>query len=470
MIFSSFEFLVFFLIVWIVSTFIKSRVRIYHLFLLAASYYFYMNWNPYFIVLILFTSVLDFYMARKIEKSNESRKKLLIIFSLISNFGLIFIFKYANFAFSSFNSLFNLVGISYQIPHYNITLPVGISFFTFQSLSYTLDVYRGRLVAEKSMIKFLLFVAYFPQLVAGPIVRAADFLPQLSTYVEINIEKIKSGIKLFILGFFKKLLISDMISPYSDNVFSNIDTVTSYEAWIGILAYTIQIYCDFSGYSDMAIGVARTMGYNFIENFNMPYKSYSITEFWRRWHISLSSWLRDYLYISLGGNRGSKLKTYGNLMITMLLGGLWHGANWTFVVWGGMHGILLSIHKMWSEFLRRNKIEQFFENPIWNAISWLLTITSVMVSWVFFRAESFAVANKFLVKLVTVHYSEVYYVPQILFLLILVVIGHIGSKYYFEGEQFKRSKVEEYALYSTMIILLVLLAPTNTSPFIYFQF
>lgn len=470
MIFSSFEFLVFFALVWVVSTLIKNKMRLYHIFLLLASYYFYMCWNPYFIVLILFTSVLDFYMAKKIEESDEKRKKWLIIFSLVSNFGLIFIFKYANFAFSSLNGIFHLVGSDVKIPHYDITLPVGISFFTFQSLSYTLDVYRGNLKAEKSIIKFLLFVAYFPQLVAGPIVRASDFLPQLQEFAVINKEKIKSGIKLFVLGFFKKLLISDMIAPYSDNVFSNIGVVTSYEAWLGIIAYTIQIYCDFSGYSDMAIGVARTMGYEFVENFNMPYRSLSITEFWRRWHISLSTWLRDYLYISLGGNRQGKLKTYANLMITMLLGGLWHGANWTFVVWGGLHGVLLSVHKVWSEVVKRHHLERITNTFVWNTLAWAMTLASVMLSWIFFRAESFTVANQYIHKLFAFRMDEVYIMPQFLLLVSLVVVGHLGAHTFFEGEKFKRSKIEEYALYSTMLLLLVLLAPTNTSPFIYFQF
>lgn len=469
MIFSSFEFLAFFLIVWIVSTLIKNKLRLYHLFLLFASYYFYMNWNPYFIVLIVFTSVLDFHMAKHIERG-KINKKLLIVISLIVNLGLIFVFKYANFALDTVRQVLSALEIDLIIPNYNITLPVGISFFTFQSLSYTLDVYRGNLKAEKSALKFCLFVAYFPQLVAGPIVRASDFLPQLQDFVVINKDKIKSGLKIFLLGFFKKLYISDAISPYSDNVFQHLSSVSSFEAWLGIIAYTVQIYCDFSGYSDMAIGVARMMGYELMENFNMPYSSFSITEFWRRWHISLSSWLKDYLYISLGGNRGSKTKTYYNLMMTMLLGGLWHGANWTFVVWGGLHGFYLAVHKIWCEKKKQWKISWLDKNWLWNSFAWALTLSSVMLSWIFFRSTSFSSAYALMSKLAALELSQIYYVPQFLLLVALVVLAHLLAPIYMDGETFKRSKVEEYAYYFGMVFLLVLMAPTNTSPFIYFQF
>ncbi|MFA7329615.1 MAG: MBOAT family O-acyltransferase [Candidatus Delongbacteria bacterium] len=430
-----------------------------------------MSWNPIFILLILFSTLLDYFVALRIEGAEGKNRGRWLAVSMIGNLGLLGFFKYTNFLIDSVNGLVSSVaGADYMLSNLDITLPVGISFYTFQTMSYTIDVYRRQIHADRNFIRFGMYVTYFPQLVAGPIVRAVDFLPQLQQKFQLNREDLISGIKLFAIGFFKKLFISDMISPIADNAFSHIESITPYEAILGIVAYTVQVYCDFSGYSDMAIGVARMMGYRLLDNFNMPFSAKDITEFWRNWHISLSSWLRDYLYIPLGGNRKGKNRATVNLMITMTLCGLWHGANWTFVVFGVLQGVFLVIHKEWRSLVKLKQLAWADQSLLWSGISWALTISSFMGSLVIFRSDSFSYAMRYFARLGEFRFQDIYYIPQFYLLLTIVVVAHVLAPYLVKNNEFIRWHRLEPIMYATILLLLLVLAPTNTSPFVYFQF
>ena len=320
-------------------------------FLLLVSYYFYSYWDWRFLGLIIISTIIDYTIGNLLlnSKSLKSRK-LLVATSVICNLSILGFFKYYNFFLDSFYLFFSF--LEQDNSALNIILPVGISFYTFQSLSYTIDIYRKKIKPTKSFFDFALYVSFFPQLVAGPIIRAVDFLPQLESPRKLSRYRLFKGSKLFIIGLFKKSYIADNLAEFIDFGFANPEILNALTLLIVTLAYGIQIYCDFSGYSDMAIGIACIMGYDFKSNFNYPYIAQNIQIFWRRWHISLSSWLKDYLYIPLGGNRKGTIRTYINLLVTMLLGGLWHGASWNFIFWGFWHGIGLSIHR----FVEKNNL------------------------------------------------------------------------------------------------------------------
>jgi len=354
---------------------VKVRVPL----LLAASYFFYMSWNWKFAPLLLTLTTIDYLAAIWIEQSRHRKWALAV--SLASNLGFLAVFKYYNFTASNVAAL---LGLPHQRFYFDIVLPLGISFHTFQSISYVVDVYRGQQKAIRKPLDYALYIAFFPQLVAGPIVRARDFFRDLYDWHAPSSEDIKRGGFLVALGLAKKVALADNFALVSDRYFSSVATQAGgAAAWGGVFAFAMQIFFDFSGYTDMAIGFARLLGFHFPVNFRQPYLAVSITDFWRRWHISLSSWLRDYLYIPLGGNRHGKLQTYRNLMITMLLGGLWHGANWNFVIWGGYHGLLLSMERLLGQARHRDRTWTFFDVP--RAI---VTFVLVCVGWVFFRASS----------------------------------------------------------------------------------
>jgi alginate O-acetyltransferase complex protein AlgI len=350
----------------------------------------------------------------------------------------------------------------------NILLPVGISFFTFQTLSYTLDVYFGNLKPERNFLNLACFVAFFPQLVAGPIVRAADFLPQLATartFAQVNV---RGCLILFIVGFFKKACISDNLSTFVDTYFASPDSYNALSAWIAVIAYAIQIYCDFSGYTDMAIATAGLLGYEFCPNFDAPYFASSITDFWRRWHISLSTWLKDYLYIPLGGNRGGQWLTYRNLMLTMLLGGLWHGAAWTFVIWGGLHGVALITHREWSKRVRLR--------PAWTRAVALwgtgLTFYWVCLTWIFFRANNFKTAATVFKSFVFLQSpgSEQLSLSLIAVFTVLAGLHWLFSRTNWET-RLSRVPAQLFAVgYGAVAAILLTAMPTTYTPFIYFQF
>jgi alginate O-acetyltransferase complex protein AlgI len=384
--------------------------------LLLASCYFYAYWNPRYLLLLLTPSAIDYFAATRIEESQDPKiRKRWLLFSLITNLGLLGYFKYADFFRES---IADLLGV--QSHHLSILLPVGISFYTFKTLSYVIDVYRREMPASRSLWRYAMFVTYFPELVAGPIVRASVFLPQMTRSLKPSWPRAWVGSQAVLLGFTKKLVIADRLAPFVDAVFAAPDTYSSATVLSAVVAYSLQIYCDFSGYSDIAIGVSRIIGYDLPENFNMPYVATSITDFWRRWHMTLSQWLRDYLYIPLGGNRKGKRRTYVNLFLTMLLGGLWHGANWTFVFWGFLHGVGLAVHKA-----HMDRIQQGKAKPLPPVAGWLLTYAFVCFAWVFFRAESFATAMVILKKIFWLDPSGVshFYLPLAL-LLPLVLLGH----------------------------------------------
>ncbi|MCP5039707.1 MAG: MBOAT family protein, partial [bacterium] len=388
MLFNSFSFVVFFAVVLLLHrlplpwTWKKSQ-------LVFASYLFYMAWNPPFVVLLWISTVVDWVVGRRLHETEErgARRRLLFV-SLGVNFGLLGYFKYAGFVLENFVWLVQQIGIDYTPAPPDIILPLGISFYTFQTLSYTFSIYRREGRPADSFVDFALFVTFFPQLVAGPIVRATDFLVQLVEPVQANARQFGWGLALLNFGIFQKVVLSDtLLAPVADTVFAAARRAGTLDAWIGALAFAGQIFFDFGGYSACAIGAALCLGFVLPENFRCPYASVGFSDFWRRWHISLSTWLRDYLYISLGGNRRGSARTYMNLAATMLLGGLWHGASWNFVVWGGLHGFYLIAERL---------LRGFFAGARWVAgipfqlIAGALTFVLVTITWVFCRAETLA--------------------------------------------------------------------------------
>ena len=361
---------------WLLARMPRTRVGM----LLAASYFFYGYWDPRFLGLILFSTLLDYFVGLALESSRDPRRRsLLVKLSLVGNLGCLAFFKYYGFFVGELTRLLETLGSGWQPPHLDLILPVGISFYTFQTLSYTIDVYRGDLVAERSLPRFALFVAFFPQLVAGPIVRASSFLPQITRPPRLAAAAFDAGLALIFWGLFKKIVIADFLgSTLVDPFWKDPAAYGGLASLAGIWGYALQIYGDFSGYSDVAIGVALLLGFDLGLNFNAPYTATSPRDFWRRWHISLSSWLRDYLYISLGGNRGRRWKMYRNLMLTMLLGGLWHGASWMFVIWGAYHGLLLVLDRVANLADPRSAPDRWIRR--------LVMFHLVCLGWVFFRS------------------------------------------------------------------------------------
>ncbi len=466
MVFSSFQFFTFFITIILLLLIIPGRFR--KLLLLVASYYFYASWDYRFTALILASTIIDFFVGRALHQmGNQAQRKFLLLISVAANLGFLGFFKYYNFFVDSASAILSSWGLG--VSNLDIILPVGISFYTFQTMSYTLDIYRDKLKPVNSFFDFALFVAFFPQLVAGPIVRAADFLPQLKSPVRIRTANVWMGSQIFIIGLFKKLMIADAVSPFVDGVFANPDYYSSPTVWLAVVAYALQIYCDFSGYSDMAIGCARILGFRFNRNFYMPYLSRNITEFWRRWHISLSSWLRDYLYISLGGNRKGKFHTYVNLMITMALGGLWHGASWNFVIWGTVHGFALAFHKLWHDHFKREK-----KGAIAQIAGAVITLLFVMLAWVLFRAQDTPTMLTVYSKLLFIDAGGAIWYYHAAFTAIgWSILGHIaGSLRRTEELVFFKTPYSYQAAFAiiTTLLIIYVFAPTNVSPFIYFQF
>lgn len=381
--FNSALFLGMFLVFYLIYILTQKTHRLRIAYVVAFSLFFYYKSSGIFFLLIIFSSILDYVIAKLIyEEKNNFFRKFYLIVSLVTNLGLLGYFKYTNFLIENANLIFD-EDFKFQ----DIILPVGISFYTFQTLSYTIDVYRKELEPTKSFMDFLFFVSFFPQLVAGPIVRASDFIPQIYQRLKLTKEEFNAALFLIMGGLLKKAVISDYISiNFVDRVFDAPMSYTPFENWMASYGYAIQIYCDFSGYSDMAIGLALLMGFWLPANFRTPYQSASITEFWRRWHISLSTWLRDYLYISLGGNRKGKVRTYLNLFLTMLLGGLWHGASWKFVFWGTLHGLALAFERFFGNLIKLPK------NFLVKSIQIFITFHFVTLCWLFFRAKDFNTA------------------------------------------------------------------------------
>lgn len=457
-----------FIVVVMGFLFVVRNNRARKLFLLVCSYYFYAYWDWRFCSLLLISTFIDYFVGQQLKKTETPRRrKLLLLISLACNLGMLGFFKYFNFFIDSMQAFLEPLG--WHVQTLNIILPVGISFYTFQTLSYTIDVYRRRLKTCDDFWDFALFVSFFPQLVAGPIVRASDFLPQLEECRPLSRNQFFWGFQQFVRGLVKKVLIADHLAMVSDITFDNMGAFDGWTTWIGVLCYTGQIYCDFSGYTDMAIGVAKMMGYDFCPNFNHPYVSTSITEFWRRWHISLSTWLRDYVYIPLGGNKKGPRRTYINLLLTMLLGGLWHGAAWTFVFWGFWHGAALAIDK---RFNISKKV--FVARRPAKFLGWAMTMMIVMVGWVFFRAPSFECAWLCLSRMFDfAHFSEGFHwisLRAILCLPILFAFHILSVTRWSHYVDLQPKRWSTPIILFFLIYLVLLFRPSGFTPFVYFQF
>ncbi len=458
MIFSTATFLVFLAIVLAIVGVARSEQQ-RRIVVFAASLVFYGWWDWRFCFFLVAASTIDYRLALEIQRAPDLRsKRRWLALSLISNLGLLAVFKYAAWLVKNVNQV---SGLDLAVP--DIPLPLGISFFTFQAMSYTIDVYRGAFNPTRRWFDFSFSMSFFPHLISGPIVRASHFMPQLAAEHPLTRDNLRAGGELFAKGFLKKTLLADQLAVCADTVFADPAFFSSGTCWLAIAAYTGQIYYDFSGYTDMAIGLARMFGFEFPQNFDHPYLGRSITEFWRRWHISLSSWLRDYLYISLGGNRRGRVRTYANLLITMLLGGLWHGASWTFVVWGGLHGVGLAVHRLVSERWPS-------PGPLRRALGLPVTLLFVMIGWVFFRAPTFHVADVMLHKLAFVDALGCRW-PHVQSLVVLAA-GIGAHLWVWRGRAlgFDFRRPASIALLVTALLIDLLYTPSVHSPFIYFQF
>lgn len=390
MLFNSFHFLIFFPVVTILYFVLPHRFRWF--LLLLASVYFYMAFVPVYILILAFTIVIDYIAGIYIEKSQGKKRKVLLVISLISNIGVLAFFKYFNFINLNITEVLHALGTSNPIPFLSILLPIGLSFHTFQAMSYTIEVYRGKQPAERNFGIYALYVMFYPQLVAGPIERPQNLIHQFYEEHSFDYERVASGLRLMLWGLFKKAVIADRLAAVADKVFNNTHQFAGPGLVIGIVFFAFQIFCDFSGYSDMAIGAARVMGFRLMKNFDRPYSAKSISELWSRWHISLSTWFRDYLYISLGGSRVSIPRWYFNLFFVFLVSGLWHGANWTFVLWGALHGFYL-VFGLLTKDIRAyfTRISGLFKLPgLQNALRILIVFSLTSFAWIFFRANSFA--------------------------------------------------------------------------------
>jgi alginate O-acetyltransferase complex protein AlgI len=494
MVFNSYTFIAFFIIMLILHN-LPFSWKVKKINLLLASYVFYAAWNPPFILLLWLSTVVDFYVGRALyNQENKHKRKLLLVISLIGNLGMLCFFKYGGFLLENFTHLVNVIGMDYHPAKPNIILPAGISFYTFTTLCYTIDMYKRKSKPVKSMLDFSLFVTFFPHLVAGPIVRPPQLVPQFETPRSATQKQMMQGLLLISLGLFMKVVLADsMLAQSANDVFNSKAVLHTLDAWMGVLAFSGQIFFDFAGYSTCAIGVASCLGFVLPENFLYPYAAIGFSDFWRRWHITLSSWLRDYLYIPLGGNRNGKFKTYINLMITMLLGGLWHGANWTFVVWGALHGAYLWGEKIIQDFRKKTTAasmsaipsgelgvlgvipKEFKAKTFRNFMYAMVTFFFINVTWVFFRAPDFSSAWQLLTSM---FYNVPKAVPLLTTLSILKVsvITILLVAFHWMMRNTRVLVVAEkipwwlLGIIWSVLLLLLIWSQESSSSFIYFQF
>lgn len=489
MLFNSFTFLVFLPVVFLLYWFVFQRnLKVQNFFLLIVSYIFYGWWDWRFLSLIIVSSFVDYYVGSQVYKTEkQSKRKWLLGISLLVNLGFLGFFKYYNFFVESFIDSFSLFGVSLNINTLQILLPVGISFYTFQTLSYTIDIYRKELEPAQDIIAFFAFVSFFPQLVAGPIERARNLIPRFQKIRHFDYDNTRLGLKIILWGMFKKVVIADNVAILVDTVFNNPESYTGVPLLVGSFFFAIQIYCDFSGYSDIAIGTAKLFGFELMTNFNRPYYSKSITEFWRRWHISLSTWFRDYVYIPLGGSRVSISRHYTNLFITFLVSGLWHGANWTFVIWGAYHGVLIVLENFWKRNVKWS-FSSIMGRTANKYFKLLTTFILVCIGWVFFRANSvsdafYILQNMFIdvgdytnVQAIALKFRGIG-LKEIELARILVFIAIMELYHFYERkgniwEQLSRWSLPfRWGVYYILIILILFFGPHGqVQNFIYFQF
>lgn len=494
MVFNSYTFIVFFLVMLVLHN-LPFTWKVKKINLLIASYIFYAAWNPPFILLLWLSTVVDYFVGRALyTQPNKAKKHLLLVLSLCGNLGMLCFFKYGGFILENFTHLVHTLGINYQPAKPNIILPAGISFYTFTTLCYTIDMYKRKSEPVKSFLDFALFVTFFPHLVAGPIVRPPQLVPQFQTPRTASQKQLMQGLLLISMGLFMKVVLADsMLSASANSVFNSKDVLNSLDAWMGVLAFSGQIFFDFAGYSSCAIGVASCLGFVLPENFLYPYAAIGFSDFWRRWHITLSAWLRDYLYIPLGGNRKGKFRTYINLMITMLLGGLWHGANWTFVVWGALHGLYLWVEKIIQDFTYRRKLNlsiaaeptvvmQGFMAPRFlkkvqssNFALALFTFFLVNVTWVFFRSPDFTSAWRMLTSMFSHIQKGSSILSNLAIIKISVIVICMVAFHWFMRNTRVLAVAEKLpwwllGLIWSILLILLILSQESSSSFIYFQF
>ena len=475
MLFCSQDYLLFFTLIFTVYWALPwARARVW--LLLGASFYFYACWNEWLALLIGVSSFLDYWVARGMDATPSPRlRKALLAASIIGNLGLLCYFKYANFFLASLGEMLNALGATSSMPVLQVILPVGISFYTFEAINYTVDVYRRHTPAERSLSHFMLFITFFPHLVAGPIVRARDFLPQIHRPKQWDWARINLGAQFFLMGLFKKLVIADRMAAFADPIFADPTHFRTHTLWMGLFAYALQLYGDFSGYTDMAIGSAHMFGYKLSKNFNMPYLATSFAEFWRRWHISLSTWLRDYLFFPLGGSRGSYWLTCRNLLITMTLCGLWHGASWSYVLFGALHGVLLIINRLFRAFAQaRPALDRALHTALGTAACIALTYVTFCLSLVIFRATSLGLSGVIYERLFVpaggaacspVHVSGLLYTY-----LVVAVCHWVGLQVWFKRASLRMAPPVAGIGYGALMTLTLMLAPASGKAFIYFQF
>jgi D-alanyl-lipoteichoic acid acyltransferase DltB (MBOAT superfamily) len=476
MLFNSFEYLIFLPIVFILYwKVLNKNLKLQNFFILTASYIFYGWWDWRFLTLIFVSSCFDYFIGVKLfTQENQKKRKLLLALSIFMNLGLLGFFKYFNFFVASFSDISNSFGFNVNESSLKIILPVGISFYTFQELSYTIDVYRKKLEPTKSLISFLAYVSFFPQLVAGPVERAKNLLPQFYIKRKFDVEKAKDGLRQILLGLFKKIVIADSCAPYVNDIFTNYSNYNSSTLFFGIILFAFQIYGDFSGYSDIAIGSARLFGFNIMKNFAFPYFSRGITEYWRRWHISLSTWFRDYLYIPLGGSHCSKLKQIRNIVITFTVSGLWHGANWTYIFWGFANGLLfipgiIFKKKEQTEVVAENK---FFPN-LKEVLQLFITFWAINFTVVFFRSSSIKDALMYFKRMFSTNFLEIpeFVDISLLWIIILILSEWIQRKKEHAMQIDKMPRLFRWIVYYIFSIIVFYYFNQNSGQsFVYFQF
>lgn len=470
MLFNSLQFVFFFIVVTLTYFSLPHRGRIW--LLLLASCYFYAVFQPIYILILFLTIVVDYFAGIWIENAQGKKRKWLLVLSLISNIGFLAYFKYFNFFVENINNIFFHLGSTTQLELLKILLPIGLSFHTFQAMSYTIEVYRGNEKAEKDFAIYALYVMFYPQLVAGPIERPQNVLWQFHKYFEYDLENLKAGLMRMAWGMFKKVVIADRLAMVVDYSFDNPYEHNGFTLLVATVFFTFQIYCDFSGYSDIAIGAARVMGFKLMENFEAPYFSKSINEFWRRWHISLSGWFRDYLYIPLGGNRVGELSTYFNLFVVFILSGLWHGAAWTYIIWGALHGIYLvfaQIRKKYTPF----DAKKHFSNKIINAFNLAFTFMLVMLTWIFFRAKGLSNAKIILSKVLHIeNYSSSIATPfslnEMIFCWFLIAILLLKDKFMMQINT--QNTTQFWLKFTVLLVFCYFFGVFTSNQFIYFQF